>query len=396
MHSASRNRSGGDIVLELRKFVAPEFIFGSGAIELVGRYAHNFGARKVLIVTDPGVIQAGWATKVQNILANSGILSCIFSNISPNPRVDEVMAGAETYDSENCDVIVAVGGGSPMDCAKGIGIVATNRKHILLFEGIDQVPIPGPPLICIPTTAGTSADVSQFAIVSDQQEKVKKAIISKTTVPDVALIDPATSLTMSPYLTSCTGIDALVHAIEAYTSTANAPMFDLHALEAIRLISANLENVLKKPDDLELRGRIMLGSLQAGLAFSNASLGAVHAMAHSLGGYLDLPHGECNAILLNHVIEYNFPEAVSRYKEIGKALGLDVQTMTNQEAKKSLLNEILRLKHSVGITKTLKEHGATSSDVEQLASKAIKDPCMVTNPRMPVQRDVEVIYEEAL
>ncbi len=383
-------------MLELRKFVAPEFIFGSGAIELVSRYAHNFGARNVLIVTDPGVIRAGWATKVQNILDSAGIRSAIFSNVSPNPRTGEVMAGAEMYTSENCDVIVAVGGGSPMDCAKGIGIVATNRKHILLFEGIDQVTTPGPPLICIPTTAGTSADVSQFAIVSDQQEKVKKTIISKTTVPDVALIDPATSLTMDSYLTACTGLDALVHAIEAYTSTANAPLFDLHALEAIRLISANLENVLKSPDDLELRGRIMLGSLQAGLAFSNASLGAVHAMAHSLGGYFDLPHGECNAILLNHVMEYNFPDAASRYNEIGKALGLEIGQMAAKETKRSILNEIIRLKHSVGITKTLKQRGASSSDVQHLARKAIKDPCMVTNPRMPVQRDIEVIYEEAL
>jgi alcohol dehydrogenase class IV len=396
MHSALLYGSGGDIVLELRKFVAPEFIFGSGAIELVGRYAHNFGARKVLIVTDSGVIAAGWATKVQNVLDSEGIQSSIFSDVSPNPRASQVMAGAEMYSSENCDVIVAVGGGSPMDCAKGIGIVATNGKHVLLFEGIDQVPTPGPPLICIPTTAGTSADVSQFAIISDQQEKVKKAIISKTTIPDVALIDPATSLTMDSYLTACTGLDALVHAIEAFTSTANAPMFDLHALEAIRLISANLEDVLQKPDDLELRGCIMLGSLQAGLAFSNASLGAVHAMAHSLGGYLDLPHGECNAILLNHVMEYNFPEAASRYKEIGKALGLDVDKMTGKETKRSVLNEIIRIKHAVGITKTLKQRGATGSDVKQLASKAIKDPCMVTNPRMPVLRDIEVIYEEAL
>lgn len=383
-------------MIELRKFVAPEFIFGAGAIDLAGRYAQNFGAEKVFIVTDPGVIQAGWTGKVQQILENQGIDSSIFSGISPNPRAEEVMVGAEHYREHGCDVIIAIGGGSPMDCAKGIGIVATNDDHILTFEGIDNVPIPGPPLICIPTTAGTAADVSQFAIISDQEEKVKKAIISKTAVPDVALIDPATCLTMDSYLTACTAIDALVHAVEAYASTAHAPMFDLHALEAIRLISANLEKVLAEPADLELRGKLMLASLQAGLAFSNASLGAVHAMAHSLGGYLDLPHGECNAILLHHVMAYNYPEAGERYREIGKALGLGVENISSKEVKKLILAEIIRLKLSAGITASLGQRGATISDIPHLAKKAIKDPCMVTNPRVPILRDIEVIYEEAL
>ncbi len=383
-------------MLTLRKFVAPEFIFGAGAIELAGRYAHNFGASKVLIVTDPGVIRAGWVEKVRNVLAQEGVESSIFSTVSPNPRAEEVMAGADHYKADNCDVIIAVGGGSPMDCAKGIGIVATNNAHILTFEGIDNVPVPGPPLICIPTTAGTSADVSQFAIITDRVERVKKAIISKTAVPDVALIDPTTALSMDSYLTACTAVDALVHAVEAYASTAHAPLFDLHALEAIRLIAANLEKTLAAPADLELRGKLMLASLQAGLAFSNASLGAVHAMAHSLGGYLDLPHGECNAILLNHVMAYNYPEAGERYREIGRALGLPVAHLSPKEIKSAILEEIVRLKHSAGITKTLRQRGATSADVPQLARKAIKDPCMVTNPRVPVLRDIEVIYEEAL
>jgi len=383
-------------MIELRKFVAPEFIFGAGAIDLAGRYALNFGASKVLIVTDPGVIQAGWAGKVQNILEQEGIASSIFSAISPNPRSEEVMAGAGQYREHGCDVIIAVGGGSPMDCAKGIGIVVTNDAPILTFEGIDNVPVPGPPLICIPTTAGTAADVSQFAIITDRQEKVKKAIISKTMVPDVALIDPATSLTMDPYLTACTAIDALVHAIEAYVSRANAPMFDLHALEAIRLIVGNLEKVLANPGDLELRGKLTLASLQAGLAFSNASLGAVHAMAHSLGGYLDLPHGECNAILLHHVMAFNYPEASARYREIGRVFGLPVEKLGPEEVKAAILSAIVRLKTAAGITATLGKRGATTSDIPQLAKKAIKDPCMVTNPRIPVLRDIEVIYEEAL
>ena len=383
-------------MIELRKFVAPEYIFGTGAMDLVGQYALNFGAQRVLIVTDPGVIAAGLVRRVQESLAESGIDHHLFSAVSPNPRAEEVMEGARFYAEENCDVIVAIGGGSPMDCAKGIGIAANNRRHVLEFVGIDNVPVPGPPLICIPTTAGSSADVSQFAIITDTRERVKKAIISKTTVPDIALIDPGATLSMDNYLTACTAIDALVHAIEAFTSTASAPMFDLHALEAIRLISANLEQAIAHPDDLDLRSRIMHGSLQAGLAFSNASLGAVHAMAHSLGGFLDLPHGECNAILLNHVMEYNFSTSPEKFLEIGKAMGLSMQGCPAREARNLVLSEIIRIKRAAGITSTLKERGTKSADIPQLARKAILDPCMVTNPRMPVQRDIEVIYEEAL
>jgi alcohol dehydrogenase class IV len=383
-------------MLELRKFVAPEFVFGPDASSLIGRYLTNFGAGKVLIVTDPGIIAAGWTEKISDLIDREGIGSATFSSISANPRSAEVMAGAEFYHENQCDIIVAIGGGSPMDCAKGIGIVTTNHQNILSFEGIDNVSIPGPPLICIPTTAGTSADVSQFSIITDEEERVKIAIVSKTTVPDVALIDARTTMTMDPYLTACTGMDALVHAIEAYVSTANSPIFDLHALEAIRLVSANLLPVLIDPDNIELRNNVMLGSLQAGLAFSNASLGAVHAMAHSLGGFLDLPHGECNAILLEHVIAYNFPAAKDRFATIGEALGLDVRSLQPPEIKDMIVSEINRLKRSVGIRKTLGERGMGLADIPTLAMKAMKDPCMVTNPRVPTQRDIEVIYEEAL
>jgi alcohol dehydrogenase class IV len=383
-------------MLELRKFVAPEFVFGPDASSLIGRYLTNFGAERVLIVTDPGIIAVGWVEKISELINKEGIDHFIFSSISANPRSAEVMTGAEFYHENQCDIIVAIGGGSPMDCAKGIGIVTSNHQHILSFEGIDNVPVPGPPLICIPTTAGTSADVSQFSIITNEREEVKIAIVSKTTIPDAALIDSKTTMSMPPYLTACTGMDALVHAIEAYVSTANSPIYDLHALEAIRLLSTNLLPVMNDPDNIELRNNVMLGSLQAGLAFSNASLGAVHAMAHSLGGFLDLPHGECNAILLEHVIAFNFPAENDRYMHMGKALNLDLKGMKPQEIKKSIVAEIDRLKRSVGIQKSLGELGIKRTDIPTLAQKALKDPCMVTNPRVPTQRDIEVIYEEAL
>ncbi|MBI5594103.1 MAG: iron-containing alcohol dehydrogenase [Deltaproteobacteria bacterium] len=380
-------------MLELRKFVVPEFIFGLGAIDLAGRYSKNFGAKKVMVVSDPGVIASGWVEKVAGSLESEGIPFCVFSGITPNPKAEEVMEGAEFYRTQDCNMIVSVGGGSSMDCAKGIGIVSTNKKNVLEFEGIDNVAIPGPPLICIPTTAGSSADVSQFDIITDRQRKVKIAIVSKTVVPDVALIDPITTTTMDSDLTACTGIDALVHAIEAYVSNAHSPITDLHALEAIRLIATNLIPTIANPENIKLRGEMMLASLHAGLAFSNASLGAVHAMAHSLGGFLDTPHGESNAILLSHVIVYNFKTAAERYLKIGEALGLKLPL---GREKSSLLAGLTRLRQTVGVDRTLSQMGVKSSDIPRLAEMAMQDACMVTNPRRPTQKDVEVIYEEAL
>lgn len=385
-----------EIDLSLRKFVAPEFVFGLGARDLVGRYATNFGIQKVLVVTDPGVVAAGWADEVIAGLEAEGLSHVLFSDVTPNPRAEEVMAGADFYQSNGCDGIVAVGGGSPIDCAKGIGIVSSNKKHILAFEGVDQVETPMPPLICIPTTGGTSADVSQFAIISNRAERVKIAIISKATVPDIALIDPVTLTTMDAYLTACTGMDALVHAIEAFVSNASSPFTDQYALEAIRLITGALLPSIRNLDDINLRGKIMLGSLKAGLAFSNASLGAVHAMAHSLGGYLDLPHGECNAMLLRHVMDFNFGATSERYTQVGAAMGLDLGGQTAAQKKASILGEVQRLSAAAGISATLGQRGVHHADIPALAQKALKDPCMVTNPRRPNQRDIEVIYEESL
>ena len=380
----------------LRKFVAPEFVFGEGARKLAGQYAKNLGARRVLLVTDPGVIAAGWLDEIIPSIGAEGLSYTVFSAVSSNPRAEEVMAGAEVYRNEGCNAIVALGGGSPMDCAKGIAIVSTNHRHILSFEGVDKVEAPMPPLICIPTTAGSSADVSQFCIINNTQDKVKIAIVSKAVIPDLALIDPVVTVTMDPYLTACTGMDALTHAIEAFVSTGSSLITDLHALEAARVVSHNLIEAVKRPDDVERRSRIMYGSLESGLAFSNAILGAVHAMAHSLGGLLDLPHGECNSVLLDHAIAFNFDAAADKYCTIGEAMGLDLRGMSTTDKKKAILAFINNLKKSVGIDGTLGKMGVKTSDIPGLAQKAAKDVCMYTNPRAACVGDIETIYREAL
>lgn len=380
---------------ELRKFVAPEFVFGIGARRLAGRYAANLGGSRVLVVSDPGVVAAGWTADVMQNLRNAGMSLVPFNGVSPNPRAAEVMEGAELFLRQGCDLIVVVGGGSPIDCAKGIGLVAANDLDILKFEGVDNVPHPGPPLICIPTTSGTGADVSQFAIITDPVRRSKFAIVSKMAVPDAALIDPETTLTMDPQLTACTGMDVLSHAVEAICSTAHSPLYDLHAVKAVCLVEQHLRTAVRQSDDLEARCGMAMASLQAGLAFSNASLGAVHAMAHSLGGLLDLPHGECNAMLLPHVVAYNFPSAVDRCRVLAEGFGLP-GGLSEGDLLRELLGTIESLKRDIGIVRTLADCGVDETELDDLTAIARTDPCMATNPQEPSSVDIRSIYARAL
>ncbi len=383
-------------LLHLRKFVAPEIIFGVGARKLVSRYAHLFMASKILVVTDQGVIDAGWVDEILEQFKEENLEYELYSNINPNPRSMQVMDGAAVLEKSGCNLIVAIGGGSPMDCAKGIGIVYSHGRDILEFEGVDKLTNTVPPLIFIPTTAGSSSDVSQFTIITNAEEKRKIAIVSKALVPDIALVDPETTTTMNNYLTACTGIDALVHAIEAYVSMGSGPLTDNFALDAIKLIWQHLPALIHDHDNMALRERVMLASMKAGLAFSNAGLGAVHAMAHSLGGLLDLPHGECNALLLDHVIDFNYQQRQARYRKIAQAMDIETNDMTSQEIKQTLLSRVRWLKRDVGIEGALGARGVTEEDIPMLAMKALKDSCMLTNPRKPNDKDIERIFREAL
>lgn len=380
----------------LRKFVAPEFLFGEGAIDLAGRYARNLGGKKVLLVTDPGVKASGWADRVADSLKQADLPYVIFDAVTENPKTAEVRAGARLYETAGCNVIVAVGGGSPMDCAKAIGIVASHGRDIGEFEGVDMVEYPIPPLICVPTTAGSSADVSQFAIIADTNRRTKMAIVSKAVVPDAALIDPQTLTTLTSYQVACTGMDALTHAIEAYVSTAHSPITDLHALEAVRLIVANLLNAVGSPADMDYQGAMMLASLEAGLAFSNAILGAVHAMAHSMGGYLDLPHGECNAILLTGVVAFNYSACPDRYDRIAETMGLELTGLAASDRADLLVKKIAALREKVGILPTVGRLGVKKNDIPRLAEFAMQDACMATNPAMMNKQEIELIYEAIL
>lgn len=380
----------------LRKFVLPEFVFGDDARLLCGRYAKNLHMQRILLVSDATIAQYGWTREIIANLQASGMETIVFQDITPNPRDFEIMTGNRLFQDHQCDGIVAIGGGSVIDAAKGIGIVASNGGNILDYEGVDRIPLPMPPLIAIPTTAGTAADISQFTIINDHRRHVKTTIISKASLADVALVDPRTLETMPSVLAACTGLDALTHAIEAFVSNASSPITDNHALLAMDLIWKNLRASVQNRSDTTAHTQMMLASLSAGMAFSNASLGSVHAMAHSLGGYLDLPHGECNALLLPHVIRFNYPAAVQRFEQIARLWNLPVDATSPDKRCDLLIDAIVELSRQVGIDWTLGKRGLRNTDIKEIAHLALLDPCNATNPRRPNQDDLAAIFREAL
>ncbi len=402
---------GKPLVDTLRKFTAPEFVFGSGAASLVGAYIAKFGAARVLLVSDPGVAAAGHASSAADRIRGAGVACESFEGVTPNPRDKDVRTGAREYARHGCDAIVAVGGGSVIDCAKAIGLMAANDLDVLDFEGVDAVPLPGPPLVCVPTTAGTAADISQFAIINATMRRTKLAIVSKKAIPDAALIDPDTTVTMDAELTAATGMDALTHAIEAYVSTASSAVTDLHALESMRLVAEFLSRAVADGEDREARNGMMLASLFAGLAFSNAGLGIVHALAHALGGELDLPHGLCNALLLESAIGFNFDHAASRYGTVFRALqagfsrrnggGADPEGApetpgSQRSSRADLLAALKRIRLEAGLDRTLADLGLSAEKLPSLAANAYRDPCLATNPRYPSLADLEAIYAGSL
>lgn len=383
-------------LLELRKFVIPEIILGVDARLLIGRYISHFNAKKPLIVTDKTVQNFEWFQETINLIRPHVDRLYFFDETTPNPKDFEAMLGAELFLSLGCDLLIAIGGGSAIDSAKCISIVASNGGNILDYEGVDEVQMPGPPLICIPTTAGSSADVSQFAIIKDNSANIKRAIISKKVVPDLALIDPVPLMTMDPYLTACTGMDALTHAIEAYVSNTHSALTDVHALESIKLINQSIEASVKPGKSIDTIFQLMLGSLQAGMAFSNASLGAVHAMSHSLGGLLDLPHGECNSILLEHIIRINFDAVPKRYWEIAKQLGISVDNINDSILLERIIDRIVSMRQNLQIPSFIAVDRLEDSTLDYLVDNALNDPCMVTNPKDLTRDEVRIIYGRVL
>ena len=371
-------------------------IMGAGCLQeaMVALKGHGF--RKALIVTDQVLSKLGVAARIQAQLAAQQIQSVVFDGTQPNPTVGNVRAGLAQLQAEKCDFVVSLGGGSPHDCAKGIALCATNGGEIADYEGVDRSAKPQLPLVSINTTAGTASEMTRFCIITDETRHIKMAIVDRNVTPLMSVNDPELMLAKPKGLTAATGMDALTHAVEAYVSTAATPITDACALKAVALIAAHLRTAVDHGDNLPAREQMAYAQFLAGMAFNNASLGYVHAMAHQLGGFYDLPHGVCNALLLPHVEAFNVPTSAARLRDVAHAMGVEVQGLDTQAGAQACLAAIRQLALDVGIPKCLTDLGVKEADIPMLARNALKDACGLTNPRTATQADIEGIFRGAM
>lgn len=378
-----------------RFYMPPISLMGRGCLKDVGQEIKGLGYKKALIVTDKTLVKIGLVKKVTDILDDANISYVIFDETKPNPTVKNVEDGLKMLKDNNCDFLISIGGGSPHDCAKGIGLVATNGGSIKDYEGVNKARKPMLPLVAINTTAGTGSEVTRFAIITDEDRHVKMAIVDWHVTPLIAVNDPELMIEMPKSLTAATGMDALTHAIEAYLSTDATPVTDASALMAIELIFKYLKKAVENGNDIEAREKMAYAEYLAGVAFNNAGLGYVHAMAHQLGGFYDLPHGVCNAVLLPHVLSYNLKVVPQRFIDIAKAMGIDVQGVSAEKAGEMVIESIKALSKEIGIPSGLKELGVKEEDIRTLAENALKDACGLTNPKQATVEEIMEIYKSA-
>ncbi|WP_342609592.1 L-threonine dehydrogenase [Vibrio tritonius] len=353
------------------------------------------GFTKGLIVSDAILNKIGVVKQVADLLTERGVATVVYDGTHPNPTVTNVNEGLAILKENQCDFVISLGGGSPHDCAKGIALLASNGGKIADYEGVDQSPKPMLPLIAINTTAGTASEMTRFCIITDEVRHIKMAIVDKHTTPLMSVNDPKLMLAKPASLTAATGMDALTHAIEAYVSIAATPITDAVAIKAIEMIQANLREAVKNGQNLEAREAMAYAQFMAGMAFNNASLGYVHAMAHQLGGFYNLPHGVCNAVLLPHVQRYNATVAADRLRDVAKAMGVNVENLSAEQGAAAAIDAIVSLSKEIGIPAGLTELGAKVEDVPTLATNALKDACAITNPRQGTHEEVCEIFKAA-
>ena len=371
-------------------------ISGVGAIELLGQEVEHLGAKKALIVTDPGMVEAGIVERAERVLSEAKVPFVVFDGVEPEPRIEVATTCAARVKEHDCDLTIGLGGGSPMDVAKMGAILATNPDELDTYFGIDQVPNPGLPIIAAPTTAGTGSEVSPNAILLDTEEKLKKGVVSPHLFPQVAILDPELTVTMPPDITASTGMDALVHAIEAYTSLNATDRTDLLALRAIELISQNLRGAYANGADMEARTNMLEGSLIAGMAFCNAGTAAVHALAYPLGGAYGTSHGVSNTLMLSYVMGFNMIACVRKFAWIASAMGEITEGLSHFEAADRAVRAVEHLARDVQVPQKLREVGVPEGAIPDLAEGAMKVTRLLrNNPRQMTLKDATEIYRQA-
>jgi len=371
-------------------------IMGKGCLQEIGLYIQELNLKKALVVTDKFLMKSGIAGKLLTVLDEAGIEYAIYDEVKPNPTCKNVHDGVDYLKSQNCDYLVSIGGGSPQDTAKAIGILATNGGHIKEYEGVHKSKHKSLPIVAVNTTAGTSAEVTINYVITDEERKVKMVMVDKNSIATISVNDPELMVDKPAALTAATGMDALTHAIEALVTPGAYPVTDATALAAVEIIFANLARTVKDGHDIEAREQMVYAIFLGGLAFNNAGLGYVHAMAHQLGGVYDLPHGVCNAMLLPYVEEQNAKYVPEKFRAIAKAMGLNVESQTDKECADFVIESIKALSKEVGIPSKLSELGVDEVDLDLLAENSMKDACAPGNPFIPTKEEVITLFKKIL
>lgn len=383
----------------INRFILNEVsYFGPGARKNLPEIIGRMGARKALVVTDPGLIKFGVTTLVTDVLDTAGIAYEVFSDVKPNPTVTNVRQGIDAYHKSGADFMIAVGGGSAIDTAKAIGIVVNNPEFadIVSLEGCAPTKHKSVPVIALPTTAGTAAETTINYVIIDEAKQKKMVCVDPNDIPAVAVIDSELMYSLPHSLTAATGMDALTHAIEGYITKGAWAMSDMFEIEAIRMIARHLPVAVEHPTDVEARDGMAVAQYIAGMAFSNVGLGLVHGMAHPMGSLFDVPHGVANALLLPTVMEYNMPACLDKYPEIARAMGVNTDGMSREEASQAACSAVKELAVRVGIPQHLSELGITKDDIPALSRQAIEDVCTPGNPRDVDLATIEALYTAVL
>ena len=356
----------------------------------------SLGGKKPLIVTDQGIVAVGILKQITDILDAAGMQYAVYDKTVPNPTDKNVAEATEAYKSNGCDSLITLGGGSSHDCGKGVGFVVGNGGKIHDYEGVDKSSKPFPPYVAVNTTAGTASEMTRFCIITDEARHIKMAIVDKHVTPLLSVNDSSLMIGMPKSLTAATGMDALTHAIEAYVSIAATPITDACALKAVTMIAENLPLAVEDGSNAKAREAMAYAQFLAGMAFNNASLGYVHAMAHQLGGFYNLPHGVCNAVLLPHVQVFNSKVAAARLRDCAAAMGVNVTGKNDAEGAEACINAIRELAKKVDIPAGLRDLNVKEEDFAVLATNALKDACGFTNPIQATHEEIVAIYRAAM
>ena len=377
-------------------FAPGKIVFGFGAASRVAQEVTQLGCRKVLLVTDPGVLSAGLLKPVENSLAEAKIEYVLYDKVEPEPRSHIIDEGGALFAAEKCEMYIGVGGGSSLDVAKGISVLAANKGRILDYAGVDMVPQKGAPMILLPTTAGTGSEVTRVLVTTDAEQNTKSVVFTPFILPEIAVIDPGMTVSMPKVVTADTGLDALVHAIEAFVSVNATPMSDIWAKEAIRLIGRYLPIACAKGSNLEARHQMSMAALLAGQAFTNAGLGAVHALAYPLGTEYHMTHGRTNGIMLPHVMQFNLAGNPEKYRIIAELLGESSAGLSPLSGAALSVQAVLELEDSIDVPCRLGDYSITEEDLELLVGGAMKQSRLfVPNPRDLGGEDVRSISRHA-